>query len=306
MREIFRTVRSLIGAVILIIVLLMLGAMINAYSGKYQGLHKPSLLVLDLSGVIIDGKKFLEDLREYRDEKNIKGIIVRVDSPGGVVGPSQEIFAELKRVRDELKKPVVISCGSMAASGAYYAAVAGDRIITNPGTLMGSIGVIMEFANLEKLYDWAKIQRYAIKTGPYKDSGAEYRPMTADEKALFQDLIDRVHAQFKEAVEKGRKLSREVVDKYSDGRVFTGETAVKLGFADQVGTFEDAVRIAGELSGLGKKPTLFEPPEEKPSFLEIIGSMEESAQLKKITQQVLPQQELLAKPLYLLPGTAGL
>ena len=267
---------TVIGVIVSVMfVFSLLGAFFGLSKfGSIQGtVTENSVLYLDLDGVIIDGKTFLENLRKYRDDKHIKGVIVRVNSPGGVVGPSQEMYAELKRVREEWQKPVVVTVSSVAASGAYYAALAANKVIVNPGSMLGSIGVIMEFANLEGLYNWANIKRFALKTGPYKDSGAEYRPMREDEKQLFQNLIDGVHTQFVEAVVESRKLEENVVRKYADGRVFTGETAVSLGFADQVGTFDDAVRTVGELAGLGTKPKLFEPPKERPSVFDFLAEM---------------------------------
>jgi protease-4 len=136
------------------------------------------------------------------------------------------------------------------ASGAYYSAVGADKIVVAPGAMVGSIGVIMEFANLEKLYDWAKISRFTINTGKYKDSGAEYRSMRDDEKELFQNMINEVWGQFKAAVAEGRNLKPEEVEPYADGRVFTGDFAVKNGFADEVGTVGRAYELAADLAGI--------------------------------------------------------
>ena len=221
---------------------------------------KPSILHLELDGPIIHGKEFLKNLRKYRGNDNIKGILLSINSPGGVVGPSQEIYSELLKVREEFQKPIVVSSGAVVASGAYYVALAADQIVTSPGTLMGSIGVIMEFANLEGFYDWIKIKPYIIKTGDLKDAGTSHREMTQEEKSYFQSMLNRVQAQFESAVEKSRKLDKYIIDKYADGRVFTGETAVKVGFADQVGTQSDALRIVGELANLGANPEVFSPP----------------------------------------------
>jgi len=285
--------------------LLAMGSII----GKLQFEHKikvpePSILSLKLEGIIGEPSRFLEDLRYFRKDENVKGIVIHINSPGGVVGPSQEIYAEIKRTRDGFQKPVVAVCSAVAASGAYYAAVAADRIVTNPGTMLGSIGVIMQFANLEKLYEWAKVGRYVVKTGAYKDSGASYRPMREDEKELFQDLIDEVQVQFKQAVASGRNLPADLVDKYADGRVFTGEAAVKLGFADKVGTYLDGVRVAGELSGLGDDPEIFEPPEKHASFFETMVEGQFQGSLANRVEGWL-SLNLVGKPLYLLPGSLG-
>lgn len=268
---------------------------------------KGVVMVLDLKGMILDGKKILHALRKYREEDSVKAILVRIDSPGGVVGPSQEIYAELKRTREEFKIPVVATVNGLAASGAYYSAVAADKIVTNPGSMLGSIGVIIEFANLEELYKWAKIKRYSLKTGKYKDAGAEYRDMTDEEKNLFQAMINEVLDQFVKAVAEGRKLDVEKVKAIADGRVITGETAVKLGLADQIGTYTDALRLAGELGGLGQDPEVFLPPTEKQNPWQMLMNYEEeeeTASFNAVSQffDRVTARELVGKPLFLMPG----
>ncbi|MEK6555500.1 MAG: signal peptide peptidase SppA [Bdellovibrionota bacterium] len=305
--------RKTIGTIFIIITIGMVAScviMTSRFADEITGggsgpLIKKSILSLEIDGIIMDSDDFVEALRKYAKEDEIKGVLIRVNSPGGVVGPSQEMYAEIKRVRDVLKKPVVVSMGGLAASGAYYASVGATKILTNPGTMVGSIGVIMEFANLEKLYDWAKIKRYTIKTGAYKDSGAEYREMRDDERLLFQQMADEVLGQFKAAIAEGRKMDPAKVTQYADGRVFTGETAVKLGFADEIGTFQDAIRTVGQLSGIGEEPELFEPPKKRPSLSEIFAEI--ATNLKgfgvegTINQMLRP--ELLGRPLFLMPGS---
>lgn len=311
--------------VIVLLVFFGIGAVLKM-SGNFFGEAEKkvsaanTILHLDLNGPILNGKKFLKNIKKYREESKVKAFLVEIDSPGGAVGPSQEIFAELKRVREEFKKPVIcVSTGTMA-SGAYYSAVACDKIIVAPGALVGSIGVIMQFANLEKLYDWAKISRYSITSGRFKDSGAEYRPMRDDEKALFQSMIDEVYAQFKETVMKERNLSKEIVQEYADGRVFTGASAVKLGFADQVGYYDDAVKLAAEVAQLGQDYEIFEIPKKKMSIFDLggddqgddVNSLVEYADLltsKSLKSagveealKFLLRTEYLNQPLYLLPG----
>lgn len=304
---------SFLGALVVLGFIFMAGSsLITMLRGGEEGSYpsKPSILALDLSGVIIDGKKFLRDLRKYREMDAIKGVLIRIDSPGGVVGPSQEIYQEIKKVREEFKKPVVVSCNGLAASGAFYSAMAADKIVTNPGTLMGSIGVIMEFANLEKLYEWAKIKRYVVKTGAFKDTGAEYREMREDERLYLQGTMMEVLGQFKEAVAKGRNMPLEKVTAVADGRVFTGETAVKMGFADKVGTYSDALKLVGQMAKLGSRPEVFEPP--KPhSILELVNGAnaeeESETELKQFGQTLKRAlgTELLGKPLFLMPGVWG-
>jgi protease-4 len=300
--------RKFFGTVFIVLIVIMVIAVASAISGlvglvnpESVHLSKASILHLELDGVIIDGKEVLEFIREYSRDEEIKGVLLEINSPGGVVGPSQEIYAELKRIREELKKPVVVTCGSLAASGAYYAAVAADKIYVNPGSMLGSIGVIMEFPYLEKLYEWAKVDFYTIKTGAFKDSGSPGRVMTEDERALFQELLKEVYVQFKTAVMEGRKLDRDVVDKYADGRVFNGATAVKLGFADHIGTFEDARREVGEMAGLGKNPDLFKPRRQPESFFEYLQGVEGRANPVDQIAAKFKRVQLAGRPLLLMP-----
>ena len=304
MGKFLRYLFTFIGFAVVLSLLISIGSLTQLLSPGASKLTEPALLHLELEGIILDGKDFLSRLREYREEDKIKGVIVQVNSPGGVVGPSQEIYAEIKKVRDELKKPVIISCSGLAASGAYYAAVAGSKIITNPGTLMGSIGVIMEFANLEKLYDWAHIHRYAITSGPMKDAGSDHRPMTPEEKKVFQGLIMDVYEQFKSAVRDNRKVEPAVLDQNTDGRIFTGAMAVKMGFADEIGTFDDAIRIAGEMSGLGKRPKLFKPPRKRENLIDLLT--EEARGTFSKFMGAATHINLVGQPLFLMPGTLGL
>jgi protease-4 len=236
-----------------------------------------------------------------------------------VVGPSQEIYEEIRRVREEFHKPVVIHSSGLMASGGYYAAVAGDEIVVEPGVMMGSIGVIMQFMNLEKLYDWAKVTRYSLTTGKFKDSGAEYRAMRDDEKALFQDLLNDVWKQFKDVVAVGRDLDPKFVEQYADGRVMTGQQGVDLGFADELGTLEEAYEIAADLAGLGDDWEVFEAPKHKPSILDALpigrDDEDEAESITKLSQAVsglgglgglsdkLLKTKLANKPLFLMPGS---
>ncbi|MBL7557531.1 MAG: signal peptide peptidase SppA [Bdellovibrionaceae bacterium] len=269
--------------VIVAVVFLVLGMLLKKGGSYFSGsdedakidVSKNSILHMELSGVIMNGKRFIKNLNKYKKDKNIKAIVININSPGGSVGPSQEIFAEIKRAREETKKPIICVTTGIMASGAYYSAVACDKIVVAPGALVGSIGVIMEFANLEKLYDWAKISRYTITSGKYKDSGAEFRPMRDDEKALFQSMITEVYQQFRTTVKDARKLTDPVMDQYADGRVFTGTTAVKMGFADQEGMFEDAIKLAAADAKLGDDFEVIEIPKRKKSILDFGDSGED-------------------------------
>lgn len=312
------------------LVLIFIGAIVYSGFKNYgrissehidkRALSKNEILHLEVKGVIMNGKKFLEQLKKYKDDDTVKAIVIDINSPGGAVGPSQEIFREISRAKEETQKPVVCVSTGLIASGGYYAALACDKLVVAPGTMIGSIGVIMEFANLEKLYDWAKVSRYAIKSGKFKDSGAEYRAMRDDERQLFQDMIDEVYAQFRDQVATSRKLETEFVNQYADGRVMTGAKAVKLGFADAEGTFEDAVTMAADLAKLGSDYKLFKPKKHKLDFFDLLTLDEEDDELNTMEEikNILGQktsslglQEIartflkakyLNQPLYLMPG----
>lgn len=285
----------------------LLGSSAISLLGGHDEVHitsKNSILHLKLEGVIMDGERFLKALKKYRKEKDIKAIVIEINSPGGVVGPSQEIYQEIKRTREEFKKPVVAVSAGMMASGAFYSAVAADKIIVAPGAMVGSIGVIMEFANLEKLYDWAKISRYTINTGKYKDSGAEYRAMREDERQLFQDMINEVWVQFKDAVATGRNMKMDQVEPYADGRVFTGATAVKMGFADEVGTVDRAFDVAADLAQM-KDFEIYAPPKHRRGIMDLLIHEDEEDATSKLAQGMINKvlkTELMNKPLFLMPG----
>jgi protease IV len=308
MNSVVQFLKRLAQILFFLVAVIFLGSLLIGVGGLIVALRspaekeKPSILALDLDGIIVDTRDIVESLRKYRTEDRIKGVLLRINSPGGVVGPSQELWAELKRTREEFKKPVVAFCSAVAASGAYYAAVGADKIVTTPGCLIGSIGALMEFVNLAKLYDWAKIDRYAITTGKFKDAGAEYQPLTSEQRALFQDLLNDVLAQFKAAIVEGRNMKPEVLDQYADGRVFTGSQAVKLGFADSVGTWDDARRTLGQMTGLGDNPEVFKV-KKRNKLLEFFeaSSTSETSSVSAVLRDLF-QTELSARPLLLLPG----
>lgn len=285
--------------------LIGIGGLFSLVSPPEERVAKPSILALDLEGVIMNGQDFLDQLRKYRKDERVKAVLIRINSPGGVVGPSQEMFDEIKRTREEFKKPVIAFCSAVAASGAYYAAVGADQIYTTPGCMMGSIGALIEFVNLEKLYDWAKIHRYAITTGKFKNAGAEYKPLTEEQRALFQEMLDDVLSQFKGAILEGRKMKPEFLNQYADGRVFTGQQAVKLGFADKMGSWDDARIALGEMAGLGKDPEVFKPKKHRGVMAFFEEAQSSDSKFKQITQELF-KTELNGRPLFILPGAVGL
>lgn len=267
--------KFVIGLILLFAGIFIYKAATSYFKNEDNRLTRNEILHLEINGVIFNGKKFLSNLKKFKKDDSIKAIVIEINSPGGAVGPSQEIYYEILRAKQETKKPVVCVSSSLIASGGYYAALACDKIVVAPGTMIGSIGVIMEFANLEKLYDWAKIQRYTITSGKYKDSGSEYRAMRDDERQLFQDMINEVYDQFKNTVAKARNLSNDTVAAYADGRVMTGAKAVQLKFADAEGTYEDAVKMAASMANLGDDYKIFKPKKEKFDFIDLLSMNDE-------------------------------
>lgn len=236
---------------------LIFGAMLM-FSGKSTK-NMPALpiggrvAVVKVEGVIIDSSRVVEELNDYVDDSSVKAIVVRIDSPGGGVVPAQEIYSAINKAKKEGKK-VVASMGSVAASGGYYIAAAADKIIANPGTLTGSIGVKMEFATIEKLLEKIGVKGMVIKAGEYKDIGSPYRDMTPQERKLLQDVIDDVHRQFIKAVADGRKIPEADVRQIADGRIFTGEQAKALKLVDELGDLDSSIQAAADLAGIKGKP----------------------------------------------------
>jgi protease-4 len=231
--------------------------------GRYSG-GKSSRLsfgdkiaIVEIKGVISQSSWIIEELRQYLEDDGVKAIILRIDSPGGGVGPAQEIYREVMKIK--LKKKVVTSMGSVAASGGYYVACASDLIVANPGTITGSIGVIMQFSNFEELLKKIGIKGMVIKSGEHKDIGSPFREMTPEEKAIMQEVLNNVHQQFIQAVADGRKMDRSKVAQIADGRILTGEQAKNLGLVDQMGNLHDTIDITAKMVGIVGKPTVLYP-----------------------------------------------
>jgi len=270
-----------IGAVVIISVaaLFFLGKRDSAFEfGEKVG-------VVEIKGVIADPKPVILQLKRFRKDKNVKAIVLRIDSPGGGVGPSQEIYAEVKKTT-RVKK-VVTSMGAIAASGGYYVGAAADHIIANPGTITGSIGVIMEFANAEELFKKIGVSAIIIKSGDYKDTGSPLRKMTPEERRLLEGFVGNVHQQFVTAVAEGRKMSEETVRTIADGRIFSGQQAQKLGLLDSLGNMEDAIALAAELGGIKGEPSVVYGEKKRFSVLEFILGSKLAGALDRITSAAL-------------------
>jgi protease-4 len=216
------------------------------------------IAVVELDGPIIEVEDLVRELRAHRDNPLVRAVVIRINSPGGVVGPTQEVHAALTRMR-EARKPVVASLGAVAASGGYYVAVAADRIYANPGTLTGSIGVIMRLATLDGLMKKVGVDYVVVKSGRLKDIGNIARAMTPEERQVLQVLLDDVHGQFITAVVEGRKLDRAQVLGFADGRIVSGAQAKALNMVDVLGGLEEALDGAATLAGLPKPPMVVGP-----------------------------------------------
>ncbi len=221
--------------------------------------------LVKIEGLLLGSEDVVEELRNHAEDSSIKAIVIRIDSPGGGVVPSQEIYNAVKAARREGKK-VVVSMGSVAASGGYYIAAAADKIVANPGTLTGSIGVKMEFPNFEKLLEKIGVKGMVVKAGEFKDVGSPYRDMTPQEQKLLQNVIDDVHDQFIKAVAEGRGLPEADVRAIADGRIFTGQQALALKLVDKLGDLEDSIQTAGSMAGIKGKPTVVEKRKKIPFF----------------------------------------
>lgn len=217
----------------------------------------PKVAIVNLTGTILSSRQIVSSLQELADNASVKAIVLRVDSPGGGVAASQEIFEEVKSIRDTVK-PIVVSMGSMAASGGYYVSCGATRIVADPGTITGSIGVIAMFPNYAKLMDKLGLEMNVIKSGKYKDSGSPFRKMTEADRKYFYGVVENSYDQFLNVVAKERKLPVDKLKKFADGRVFTGEQALKLGLVDTLGSLEDAISIAAKLGGIKGKPYVVE------------------------------------------------
>lgn len=231
--------------------------------------------VIEITGPIMESKKTVADLRKFERDENIKGIVVRVNSPGGAVAPSQEIFHAVKRAKK--KKPLAVSMGSTAASGGYYIAIGSDKIFANQGTVTGSIGVITQLFNVSELVEKVDLKVHTVKTGPYKDSGSPFREFDLKDEVYFRQLIQDIYDQFVEDVAAEREMELDKVKEYADGRVFTGRQAKELDLVDEIGTMHDAVKWVADEAKVEGEPKLAYPPDKDSLLNEILKEGMETA-----------------------------
>ena len=254
--------------------------------------------VVPIRGLITDSRGVVEQLKKYRKDNRVKAIVLRIDSPGGSTAASQEIYREIQKTT--AKKKVIASMGNVAASGGYYVAMAANKVVANPGTLTGSIGVILEVSNVKELLHKIGVSMEAVKSGPYKDIGSPTRDMKPEERVILEEVIGSVHQQFINVVIKGRGISREQVARIADGRIFSGEQAKTLGLIDELGSFEDAVETAKKMAGIKGDVKLIYPEKKRLSFWDLIfktmiGELKQSFQPEGATAQLLLIPPVLTK-----------
>lgn len=255
----------IVGGVIVISLIVSIGSTDSNIS------FKEKVGVIEISGIITDAKHTITSIKQFREDDSIKAIVIRIDSPGGGIGPSQEIYREIRKTIKE--KKVIASLGSVAASGGYYAASGADGIVANPGTITGSIGVIMSYTNFREVLNKIGLTPVVVKSGEFKDIGSPVRAMTDKERKLLKGFVDRVHQQFVSAIMEGRKMDRAKVEAIADGRIVSGEEAKSLGLVDRLGNMEDAVEWAGRLGGIkGKIRTVYSKEERAPFLKRLIDS----------------------------------
>lgn len=241
-------------------------------SGREAGIHAfgDKIGVVDLDGVIVDPSEVVEDLRRFADDDSIKAIVIHVNSPGGGVAASEEIYREVKRVRDEKHKRIVASIQTVGASGAYYVSSATNKIYADSGSVVGSIGVIAEWVNYGDLMRWAKLKPEVLKVGAFKDTGDPTRELTPAERQYMQGLIDNMYGQFVQAVADGRHAKASDIKSIADGRVWTGEQAMNLHLIDQIGDFRSAILDTAKSVNISGEPVLVHPERDRKSLLDLL------------------------------------
>lgn len=283
--KIFSFFGSLIkGAILVLIFLFLLGIVSLVFSERQVN---GNIAVVEITGPIEDTTEAIKDIKKYRENEHIKAIVLRVDSPGGAVGSSQEIYDEV--IKTKAVKPVVVSFGNTAASGGYYVAASATKIISNPGTITGSIGVISQFFQVDEILKKFNLKWEVIKSGANKDIGSPLRPMTPEEKRLFQTLVSDIYDQFVNAVSEGRSIEKQKVLAFADGRIFSGRQAKALGLVDELGGMEKAVEVAALEAKMTEEPKVIYPSKNKYKFLDELADGKISMpNLFKMEYRLLP------------------
>lgn len=255
------------------------------------------IAVVEISGPIMDSKEIIKQFDRLEKNENIPGVLVRIDSPGGAVGPSQEMYQAVKRIKKT--KKVVVSMGGVAASGGYYIAVAAHKIVANPGTITGSIGVLMDYANVERLLDFLKVHMEMLTAGKMKDVGSPLKPLTEEDRAFLEGILENMHAQFKKAVQEGRGLEPAQMEKIADGRIFTGEQAKEAGLVDELGNQQDAVDLLAKMLEIEGEPKLVYPKKKRMNLLDILAAGDLDNRVLKMFYSLAERRALyLTKGIY--------
>jgi protease IV len=259
------------GAFFLFVLAVFSLVYVTLHAGRDSGLSAfgDKIGVVDLEGVIVNPGPTVQQLKKFADDDSIKAIIIHVNSPGGGVAASEEIYREVKRIRDEKKKRIVASIETVGASGAYYVSSATNKIYADKGSVVGSIGVIAEWVNYGELLQWAKLKSVILKTGEFKDTGTPTRDLTPAEKAYLQGLIDNMYGQFIQAVADGRAMKFADVKAIADGKVWTGEQALSMKLVDQLADFQSAVEDTAKSVNIKGEPTLVRPEKDRKSLLDL-------------------------------------
>jgi len=253
------------GLIFIVILLLLFYRLTRDDDSAWMDVS-PRIAVLPLEGEIMSSRKWINTLNDFARDSRVAGILIPINSPGGQVAPSQEMYHAIKNIRDESNIPIYVSMGSVAASGGYYAALGADSVFANAGTLTGSIGVIMQFPNYRELMEKIGVGMNVVKSQAFKDAGSPFREMTDLERQYYQDLIDDVYQQFAEVVSLERGIDEINLTTLANGRVFTGRQAQAVGLIDAVGTFQDVHKLLCEQLGIPVSRDLLYPPQSKRSL----------------------------------------
>ena len=267
--------RNTVIALLALLGLFGVGAILSIWwtVGNTSFLAGGRVAVVPLRGVIEDEAAFTKALDGFREDPGVRAFVIEIESPGGTVGASQSIFEAIRELRDEDDRPVLAWMGDVGASGGYYAAVGADSVYALPGTMTGSIGVIMEFPNAEELFRKVGVGWDVVASGEHKDLGGLARPLSPEGRDILEDVVGDVHEQFVEVVSENRNLDRETVLGLADGRVFSGRQANELGLVDGLMTLSETIDLAGRMAGLGTDPTIVRPREPTLGLFDLLGGL---------------------------------
>lgn len=256
-----------------------------------------SVAVLPLRGALVDEERFLAQLEAFESDGGVEAFVVEIESPGGTVGATQSIYEAIRRLRDEGDRPVVAWMGDVAASGGYYAAMGADSVLALPGSITGSIGVVMEFPVAAELYRKVGVEWEVVKSGEHKDMGSLARGLTDGDRRILEGVVDDTHDQFVEVVAQNRRLARDSIELLADGRIFTGRQALRSGLIDGLGTLADAIGVAGRMAGLGDRPNVVRPRERRLTIWDVILGVA-GPEARGLLRTVVPMQSGTPRLLY--------